>query len=69
MIDPITGSIIVTYVKIKLSFPFLHILWGPMRSTHSLFQGVSSASFAGNLPYFIIDRFVRWYVSQNVYSL
>ena len=40
-----------------------------MISTHILFHGVSSDIFAGNLPYFFIDHFVRWHVSQNVTSL
>ena len=62
------GSIIVTYFKIKDSLPFLRILKGPMRYTHSLFH-IFSASFAGNIPYFLFDRFVRWHVAQNVTSL
>ena len=49
---PVTGFIIVTAFNIRGIFSFLLILWGIMRSTHSLFHGVSSASLAGDLPYF-----------------
>ena len=37
-----------------------------MIHTHSLFHGVSPANLGGNLPYFFIDHFVRWYVSHPV---
>jgi hypothetical protein len=31
----------------------LLILYGPMRSTHSLSHGIASASFSGKSPYFL----------------
>ena len=55
---PVRASIIVTYFKIRGYFPFLSILYMPMRSMHSLVRGVYCASLAGNLP-FLIDHFVR----------
>ena len=33
-------------------------------STHSLLHGIYPANLAGNLPYFLFDRFVCWQVSQ-----
>ena len=57
---PVTVLISVTAFKLKLSFlPFRHITLGTIISTQSLFHGISSASLAGNLPYFLFDRFVR----------
>ena len=35
-------------------FPFLLMTQGPIRYKHSLFHGISSASLAGNLPYFYL---------------
>ena len=49
---PVTGSIIVTNFNIRVSFPLLHILDGPMRSTDNLFRGVFSDSLAGDLSCF-----------------
>ena len=65
---PIMGSIIVTAFKIKLSPPFLHILLGPMISTHSLPHVIYSASLAGNWPYAFVDRFICWHTSHSVTS-
>ena len=65
----VMASIIVIDLTIKGYFPFLCILYERIRSTYSLFHGVSSGSSKGNLPYFAIDRFVCWHVSQYVNSL
>ena len=62
---PVTGSILVTaFIFIFYFCLFLCMAWGPIISTQSLFRGISSASLAGNLPYFIFDNFVNWRVSQ-----
>ena len=37
-----------------------------MRSTHSLFHGISYDNLAGISPYFFVDRFVRWLVSNFI---
>ena len=66
---PVTWYITVTDFWYKFSFcPLLHTTWVPIISTHSLFHGIYSCFLAGNLPYFIFDRFVRWKVSQLVPS-
>ena len=62
----VTGSIIVTDFKIRGSLNFLRILYRPMRSTHSLFHGVSFTILSGILPYFSVDYFVCWHVSHPV---
>ena len=62
------GSIIVTAFKIIGSLPFIHILKGTVISTHSLFHGISSATLAGNSPYFFVELFVRWHTSYFVTS-
>ena len=41
---------------------------GRIRSTDIFLRGISSASLAGNLSYFIFNHFVRWQVSQLVTS-
>ena len=65
--SPVTGSIIVMNFRFKFYFcSFILVNKGPIRSTQSLFHGISSASFAGNLPYFLFGRFLRWQVSQLV---
>ena len=48
----VMGYTTVTDFNIKGSFPFLRILYGPIRSTHSLFYCVFSSILAGNLSYF-----------------
>ena len=64
---PVTGSIIIPNFRCKFYFCiFLPIIWDNIRSTNSLFHGISSANLAGNLPYFLFDNFVRWQVSQLV---
>ena len=52
---PITGSIIVTALRLK--------------ALSNLFHDVSSASFTGNLPYIFVERFIRWHTSHLVTSL
>ena len=64
----VLGSIIVTEFNIKVSILFLHILYRPMRYSHSLFHSFSSARLVGSLPYFAVDRFVHCHVSQPVTS-
>ena len=39
-----------------------------MKSTHSLFHRITSADLAGVLPYFFVDRFVRWHTSHSMTS-
>ena len=46
------GSIILIDFKIIGSFPSKHILWGTIRSTHSLLHGVSYAVLEDGLQYF-----------------
>ena len=66
---PVTGSIILTDFICNFYFLPLHrMTQSPIRYTHILFHGISSANWAGNLPYFLFDRFVRWQVSQSVTS-
>ena len=62
------GYIIVTAFKIKGTFPFIRILEGSIRSTYSLFHGVSSAILSGSLPFFFADRFVGCHTSHLVTS-
>ena len=49
---PVTGSIIVTYLSFKKIFLFMKYL--PIKYSRSVFQGVSSASLAGNLSFFYL---------------
>ena len=66
---PVTGSILVTaFIFIFYFCPFLCMVWRPIISTQSLFRGISSASLAGNLPYFIFYCHIRWQVSPLVIS-
>ena len=44
----------------------LLVWWQTMICADSLFHGISSASLAGNLPYFLFDHFVHWKVPQLV---
>ena len=53
------GSIIVMAFKIKGYFNFIHILQGPIRSTHSLLNGVLAANLEGILLYFFVDHYVH----------
>ena len=49
---PVTGFIIVTNFRCKFSFsPFCLMTQGLIRSTNSLFHGISLANLAGNLLY------------------
>ena len=49
--NPVTGYIMVTYLRFKFSFyPFLCMEWISIRYTQSWFRGVSSASLGDNLP-------------------
>ena len=41
---------------------------GPYYIYTYLFHSISSANLASNLPYFLLDNFVRWQVSQLVTS-
>ena len=50
----VTESIIVTEFNIRGSFPFINIVWGPIRSTHSLFRDVYFANLAGSLKFFLL---------------
>ena len=62
--NPVTGPIIVTaFIFIFYFHTFLRMMLGPIISTQSLFHSISSASLAGNLPYFIFDCFLHWQVS------
>ena len=65
---PVMGSIIVNNFRIRNYFPFLCTFYKIMISKHSSFHGVSSVSLEGNLPFFFIDYFLLWYVSQLVTS-
>ena len=51
-----TGYIIVTVFKSSCSTPFLRILYGPTRSSHSLLHGIYPANLEGNLPYFLLTE-------------
>ena len=39
-----------------------------MRYPHSLFYGISSANLVGNLPFFVVDCFVRWHMFHSMTS-
>ena len=57
---PITGSIMVTAFRFEFYLcPFLLITYGPIIYTQSSLHGITSDSLAGNLPYFLFERFVR----------
>ena len=49
---PVAGSIMVRHMKstIDLSLPFN--VYGPIKSTHNVRQGSSTANFSGTFPYF-----------------
>ena len=66
---PVTGSIIVTDFNIKGYLPFLRILLGPIRYTHSLFHGISSSSLADILPYFYWPFCVLEYVTFRYFLI
>ena len=51
---PVAGSIIVRHQRIKFFLEFCFIVYGPMRSTHRMSQGMASASFSGRCPYFFV---------------
>ena len=63
---PVTWLIILTSLIFKISsFLCIHITQVPIISTNSLFHGISSASLAGNLPFFYlivlyVDKCHNW---------
>ena len=62
---PVIGYIIVTDFRFNFSLcHFLLVTWGAIISKQMLFHGIYSDSLAGNLSYFIFERFVRWQVSK-----
>ena len=40
------------------------MMWVTIISTQSLLHGISSASLAGNLSYFLFDCFIHWQMSH-----
>ena len=62
---PVTLLIIVTDLRFKFYFfNLFRIMKMPIRSTHSLFHGISLDSLADNILYFQFDHFVHWKVTQ-----
>ena len=45
------------------------MMWGNIISTQSLFHGIYSSPLAGNLPYFIFDRFFTLASVKKIYFL
>jgi hypothetical protein len=66
LVGYVLGSVIVMYLHIRSLFPFLRIVYGPIRSIHILSQGVASASFGGGCPYFLTLRLFLWYIFSLV---
>ena len=64
---PVMGSITVTDFRFRsYFFPLIYIMYGPIRSTKSLFHSISPDNLSGNIPYFLFEIFVRWKVSQQI---
>ena len=60
----VTRSIMVTTFRFKFSF-YILILWRrSILDLHIFFHGISSASLASNLQYFIFDHCIHWGESQ-----
>ena len=58
--QPVAGWIMVRHHTFKSSLPLHWILYEPIRSTHSVPHGFSSACLAGSLPYFWFVTFAFW---------
>ena len=61
---PLAGSIIVRHHNLSKCFPFQGIVYGKMRSTHSVSQGFVSACLGVSLPYFWLVYFALWQVQH-----
>jgi len=66
--QPVAGSIIVVHFKGGILTPLilLLILHGPMRLTHSLSHGFTSAVFSGRRPYFFTCFFSFWQMAHVI---
>ena len=62
--QPVDGSIIVKAHRANFLLLF-SILYSPMRSIHSVSQGVALVFFAGNLPYLTVLVLVIWNVGHD----
>ena len=60
LIQLVAGSIIVMHIKSNTFFSLPLQMYGHMRSTHNVSQGVVMASFAGSFPYLWFLRLFTW---------
>jgi hypothetical protein len=58
--QPVAGSIIVTHLHMRSFFPFLRIVYGPIKSIRILSHGLASATFHGSHPYLLTLRLLLW---------
>ena len=64
---PVAGSIIVKAFSIRVSsWPYLLILFGPIRSTNNISHGISYGLLAVNLPYVKFFFPFFWIVLQTI---
>jgi hypothetical protein len=54
----------VTHLHMRSFFPFLRIVYGPIKSIHILSHRLASASFGGSHPYFLTLRLFLWQVGH-----
>ena len=62
--QPVAGSIIGIALQTRSSFPFLQILYGPIRLIKILALGSDSASLGGMCPYFVALLLFIWQVEH-----
>ena len=67
--QPMAGLIIVMHHSLSRVFLFWGILYGPMRSTHSVSQGLVSACLGGSFPYFWLVVLDIWHVGDLLHTL
>jgi hypothetical protein len=61
--QPVTGSImVIDTMVLNLFFFAAYLLYGPIKSTHSVSHGLDSASLAGSLPCLMVVSFAFWHV-------
>ena len=65
----VAGSIIVKHTKSILLLSLAFTVEGPIRSTHTCFQGCVVAFLGGICPYFNLCFLPLWHLSQNLTCL
>ena len=67
--QPMAGSIIVRHHNLSGFLPFWGIVYGSMRSTHSMSQGFVSACLGGSFPYLWLFVLALWNVGHLLHML